>query len=410
MPESKTRQWKYVFTIVFAIILCCSLNNPFCDTVQATELRGDISLEGFLFFSDGAWDDQEKQSVSMAANIEIYHEFLSNLTFTLTGFYRQDSQDNKRSHGDLRLAELLYYTDNYELTAGFGRVFWGATEFVHLVNIINQTDQVDALDGEEKLGQPMIHLTVPYDWGVIEAFALPWFRERTFAGTNGRFRPPLPVNRDKTKYESSSEAQHLDIACRVSTNLANADIGFSYFRGTARDPALLAARDSKNNLYLFPYYQQIDQTGLDIQLIAGEWLLKAEAYYRSGQSRSYLATTLGFEYTFTGIVDTMIDVGLIGEYVFDDRDDGWLPTVYENDIMGGVRLTVNDMADSSLLFGIIRDLDNGSTIIALEASRRIGDAVRLNLESSFFLDMDYHDPAFAMAKDDFIKLELVYYW
>lgn len=145
-------------------------------------------------------------------------------------------------------------------------------------------------------------------------------------------------------------------------------------------------------------------------MMAGEWLLKAEASYRTGQSRSYAATTFGFEYTFTGILDSMMDLGLIGEYVYDDRDDGWLPTIYENDIMGGLRLVVNDMDDSTILLGGIRDLHSGSTILAVEASRRLGDALRLNLDASFFIDMDIQDPAFSLARDDFIKLEMVWYF
>lgn len=378
---------------------------------SAAEISGDLSLEGFLFLSEPAWPDQEKQSASVAANVEYYHEFQDNLSLTIEAFYRLDSQDKERSHGDLRLTEFLYYTDSFEITAGLGRVFWGATEFVHLVDIINQTDQVDALDGEQKLGQPMVHLTIPREWGVMEAFALPWFRERTFPGANGRFRTPIPVDTDQTQYESSSEEHHFDFAFRYSTNIASSDVGIYYFKGTARDPVLLLAfDDTANPPTLYPYYEQIGQTGLDVQLMAGEWLIKAEAYYRTGQSRSYAATTFGFEYTFTGIADTMMDMGLIGEYVYDDRDNGWLPTIYENDIMAGVRLAVNDMADSTVLLGVIRDLDSGSTILAIEASRRLGESIRLNLDASFFVNMDYEDPAFAMAKDDFIKLEMVYYW
>lgn len=403
--------WKHISYCLLYIILFGRMSDRFFKTVNAAELRGDISLESFVFLSNPAWQQQENQSASIAGNIEFFHDFQNNLSFTLESFYRLDSQDKERSHGDLRLAEFLYYTDNFEITAGFGRVFWGATEFVHLTDIINQTDQVDALDGEEKLGQPMLHLSIPLDSFVLEAFALPWFRERTFPGASGRFRPPLPVNTDAAQYESSSEEHHQDFALRSSTNLADADIGLSYFHGTARDPVLLLSFDKASGAaFLFPYYQQINQTGLDIQLVAGEWLLKGEAYYRTGQSRSYAATTFGFEYTFVGIADTMMDMGLIGEYVFDDRDNGWLPTIYQNDIMGGVRLAVNDMADSTVLLGLIRDLDSGSTIIGVEASRRLGDPVRLNLDASFFLDMDYQDPAFSMAKDDFIRLELVWYW
>ncbi|HID01851.1 MAG TPA: hypothetical protein EYP18_01375 [Desulfobacterales bacterium] len=106
----------------------------------------------------------------------------------------------------------------------------------------------------------------------------------------------------------------------------------------------------------------------------------------------------------------MMDLGILGEYVYDDRDDGWLPTIYENDIMGGLRLAVNDMDDSNILLGVIRDIHVGSTIIAVEASRRIGESVRINLDASFFINMDKEDPAFSLAQDDLIKLELVWYW
>ena len=160
--------WKYISYCLLCITLFGSMSDRFFKTANAAELRGDISLEGFVFLSNPAWQQQENQSASIAGNVEFFHDFQNNLSFTLEGFYRLDSQDEERSHGDLRLAEFLYYTDNFEITAGFGRVFWGATEFVHLTDIINQTDQVEALDGEEKLGQPMVHLLIPKEWGTME--------------------------------------------------------------------------------------------------------------------------------------------------------------------------------------------------------------------------------------------------
>jgi hypothetical protein len=389
-------------------LFCCLLLLS-CNA-QAFEAKGDLAVQGFLFLENGAWFHQENQSASVAGNVELYHEIQDNFQFTLEAFYRLDSEDEERSHGDLRLAEFLYFTDNWEISFGIGRVFWGATEFVHLVDIINQTDQVEALDGEEKLGQPMVHLTVVRDWGVVEAFVLPWFRERTFPGEKGRFRTPLVVDRDQTVYENDAGQHHTDLALRYSTTLADTDLGLYYFNGTARDPVLLLSHSPSSGPTLFPFYEQIGQTGLDLQMVAGEWLFKGEAFYRIGQSRSYAATTFGFEYSLIGIAETMMDLGLIGEYVYDDRNNGWLPTIYENDIMGGLRLTVNDMDDSNILLGVIRDLHYGSTIIAVEASRRIGDSIRINLDASFFIDIDIRDPAFSFARDDFIKLEMVWYW
>ncbi len=379
-------------------------------TVTAFEVNGDFSVQGFLFTENGSWQHQENQAISVAGNFELNHYINDNFQFSLKAFYRLDENDKERTQGDLRIAELLYFTDNWELTVGLGRVFWGATEFVHLVDIINQTDQIEALDGEEKLGQPMIHLTVPRDWGVIEAFALPWFRERTFPGVYGRFRTPVPVDTDQTIYESGAEQHNTDLAIRYSTTLGVTDLGLYYFNGTARDPVLLFAQNPSTGPTFYPYYEQIGQTGLDLQMSVGEWLLKGESYYRVGQSRSYAAVTFGFEYTLVGIADTMMDLGLIGEYVFDDRDDGWLPTIYDNDVMTGLRLVLNDMDDTTFLLGLIRDIHTGSSIVAVEASRRIGESIRINLDASFFTNMDIQDPAISLANDDFIKLEIVWYW
>ena len=378
--------------------------------VKALEITADISVEGSLYLHEGAYTGQEDSSASAAANLELYHDFTDSLSFTLAPFYRLDFTDSERTHGDLREAKLLYLADSWELTAGLGRVFWGATEFVHLVDIINQTDQVEALDGEEKLGQPMVHLLIPKEWGTVEGFVLPWFRERTFPGEKGRFRTPLVVDTDHPVYESSSEEHHLDLALRYSTSFASADLGLYYFNGTAREPVLLFSFDDLGAPLLSPYYEQIGQSGLDLQMVAGEWLLKGEALYRIGQSRSFAATTFGFEYTLISIGDTMMDLGLIGEYVYDDRDNGWLPTIYDNDLMGGLRLSVNDMDDSTILLGVIHDLDYSSTIIALEASRRLGDTIRLNLDASFFLNMSPQDPAYSLAQDDYIRLEMVWYF
>ncbi|MFA0280087.1 hypothetical protein AB4489_26825, partial [Vibrio sp. 10N.222.55.F8] len=109
--------------------------------------------------------------------------------------------------------EALYltYWDDYELRAGVGKVFWGVTESAHLVDVVNQTDAIESVDGESKLGQSMVHFTSIKDWGTIDAMLLPYFRERTFAGEDGRLRTPVPVS-DDALYESSREEKHVDVA------------------------------------------------------------------------------------------------------------------------------------------------------------------------------------------------------
>lgn len=388
--------------------LCSTILMP--KTMAAAEFTGDFTVEGRGFFHSPVYPEQRRQNGSLAVNVELYHEFSSGSSFIIAPFVRLDSADDKRTHADVREANFLYLAESWEVRVGIGKVFWGATEFVHLVDIINQTDLVEALDGEEKLGQPMIHLSIPRDWGTVDTFILPWFRERTFPGRKGRLRFAVPVDTDKAKYESGSEENHLDFALRYSHTLGDMDIGLYHFLGTSRDPVLIPEQNGSGRIILIPYYEQIGQTGLDLQLVAGNWLWKGEAFYRTGMGRSFAATTFGFEYTFVGIAETAMDLGLISEYVFDDRYDGRSPVVYDHDVMLGMRLAVNDADSTELLLGLIQDLEKSSKIITLEASRRIGDNVKVNLEGSFFVDLDKKDPAYGLAEDDFVRLEVIYYF
>jgi hypothetical protein len=375
--------------------------------VQAYELSGDITLEGRFFLQEPADPDQDKNDNSVALAPELYHEFSSGSSCTIQPFARYDSGDDRRTHWDLREANYLYVGDEVEIKAGVSKVFWGATEFVHLVDIINQTDLVDALDGEEKLGQPMIHVSVPKDWGVVDAFVLPWFRERTYPGEPGRLRP-LVVDTDQAVYESGAEQGHTDFALRYSNTFGDADVGIDQFIGTSREPVLLLGGEMTDPV-LIPYYQQISQTGLDVQMVAGSWLLKGEAFYRSGQGDSFAATTFGFEYTFVGIADSQMDIGIIGEYIYDGRNNQ-TATPYDNDLMAGMRLAVNDAAGTELLAGMIKDVELSSMFFSLEASRRLTDRLKIAADAAFFNDIDEQDTVYGLRDDDFVKLKLLYFF
>ncbi len=392
---------------VLGLMGLITLFSPF--PCLALELSGSAMVEGRLFLHGPQFAGQRSQGGSLAVNAELYHGFEDGSSLILSPFARLDSADRERSHLDLRELNYLHVRDSWELRLGLGKVFWGACEFVHLVDIINQTDLVESLDGEEKLGQPMAHLSLVRDWGVIDAFLLPYFRERTFAGVKGRLRPSLVVDTDHPLYESGSEERHQDVALRYSHSLGDIDFGLSFFKGTSREPFLIASLDKGGNPVLRPYYEQINQTSLDLQGVFGSWLVKAEALYRTGYGRGFVATTLGFEYTLVGIFDSGLDLGLIGEYVFDDRQQD-RAGLFNNDLMAGMRLAFNDAASSEILLGVIQDLDHGSRLLTVEAGRRLSDFSRLNLEAAFFMDGATGSVDNALGDDDFVKLELVYYF
>jgi hypothetical protein len=373
------------------------------------ELTGYVSVEGTIFTSDALQPEQEGSSASLALSPELYHVWENGSALTFAPYARLDNVDPERTHFDIRELNYLLFGETWELRLGVDKVFWGTTEFVHLVDIINQTDLVEGIDGEEKLGQPMVHLALVKDWGVIDMFALPYFRERTFPGLNGRPRFGLHVDMDHPVYESVDKERHMDYAVRYSHYLGILDFGITHFSGTGREPTLLPGTDSGGQPVLIPFYELIEQTGIDLQVVAGEWLLKLEAIARTGQGEDYSALTGGFEYTIVGLGGSAVDLGVVGEYAYDDRGDT-ATTPYEDDLMMALRLTFNDQAGSELLAGLAQDQGSSARVMSVEASRRFGSSVTASLQAYAFMDLPIDDPLYSMRDDDFVKLEIAYYF
>ncbi|UCD12033.1 MAG: hypothetical protein JSU88_02815, partial [Nitrospinaceae bacterium] len=278
---------------------------------SAQELTGFALGEVRLFPSKALYPGQDDQSASFAMQPEFYHDWEDGSSFTLAPFVRLDSADSERTHFDLREFTYLGLFEDFELRVGVRKVFWGTTEVLHLVDIINQTDLVENIDTEDKLGQPMINVSMARDWGTLDLFLLPYFRERTFPGRGGRLRSPVVVDTGRAEFESGLEEWHPDAAIRYSRTLGDLDIGLHQFFGTSREPTLRLERDDAGNPILIPFYEQIQQSGLDLAFVSGKWLWKMETLYRAGQGNDeYFAWTGGFEYTFTGIFDTSMDLGV----------------------------------------------------------------------------------------------------
>lgn len=375
----------------------------------AGEWSGSLAAEGRGYLHDPLFPQQRERSGSLAAHPEYYHQWDGGNLFVFSPFVRLDSADRERTHVDLREMFFLWVADRFEMGIGVRKVFWGVTESQHLVDIINQTDLVEYPDGEDKLGQPMVNLSIPSDWGIVDLFLMPYFRERTFPGARGRLRTEPPVDTDHPLFESGADRYHLDVAVRYSQTWGDWDVGLSHFRGTGREPTLLPGLDKAGRPALIPLYEQIDQTGLTLQWVVEAWLWKVEAIHRTGQGEDFFAWTGGFEYTFTGIVGTRMDLGVIGEWLHDTRRND-ATTPFEQDLMVGFRLAVNDVSSTELLFGIIQDLGDSARLFSLEASRRIAAQWTIDLESLIFSRQDPDDLLFSLRNDDFSQLTVAYHF
>ncbi|VAW56716.1 hypothetical protein MNBD_GAMMA07-1329, partial [hydrothermal vent metagenome] len=177
---------------------------------------------------------------------------------------------------------------------------------------------------------------------------------------------------------------------------------------------------NKNNQpALLPYYPQMTQYSIDAQLTTEEWIWKFEGIIRDWQKsnintrqlqdETFFAFTGGFEYTFVGIAESSADLGLVTEYLYDDR--GLQATsIFQNDIMLGLRLALNDADSSEALLGIIYDIDNQEHFISLEASQRFSGNWTAALEVRGFNNVNQLSRLKTIENDDFIQLDITYYF
>ena len=323
---------------------------------------------------------------------------------TVAPMARLDFSDDRRRHVDLREFNWLHAAPTWDLLVGVGKVFWGVTEARHLVDVINQTDRVEALDGEDKLGQPMLRLAFAPDWGTLTFFALPYFRQRTFPGVRGRLRAEV-VDTDNAQFESSMKEWHPDVAARWTHALGDWDVAVGYFRGTSREPRLTLDIGDDGQPRLIPVYDQIDQTSLELQWTVEVWLWKLEAITRWGHGEPFSAVVAGFEYSFFSLFGTALDLGVVAEYLYDDRSATAPGTPFENDVFVGGRLAFNDVGSTSVLAGAIVDDQTGAALVTIEASRRLGDRWTIELEAMAFF-VPSTALLYSMRRDDYVQLRL----
>jgi len=392
---------KSVFTLLFLAVLNVA-------PASAYELSGNLAAELQLFPQQARQAQQFDQNLTFSFKPKLRHGWNEgNDELTVELFMRVDNQDDERQHADIRELKWLHVGANDEWRVGINTVFWGVTESQHLVDVINQIDRLEGLDGEDKLGQPMIQYTTIQDWGVLHLFVLPGFREADFHSLEGRLRLPLAVDTSQTLYQSADEEKHVDYALRYSKILGDSELGLSWFDGTNREPVMQTVT-SAGAVVLRPYYEQMSQFGLDLQSFIGDWTWKLEMIYRRLDSGSFAAMTGGFEYTFYGIFDSSIDMGTLLEYSWEDRDQN--AGAFDNDLFGGLRFAFNDVQSSEILAGMFVDVENGSQSIRTEASRRLGDSWKLSAELQIFTAVDANDPLLTFARDDYVLIELARYF
>lgn len=397
--------------------------------LAATGQAGALELEGRLDADLRAFKPAEHRelTVALAGTLQAYHGFEAlPLRFEAELFYRQDADDDQRSGGDIRQAFLELRHGDVDVSLGWRRVFWGVTESRSLVDVINQDDRAGDIRGDDKLGQPMLKIDWHGTLGTASLHLMPRGRKRVFAGDDGYPRTLLWLDGPGGRY--TGERDRPDIAARWQYSGDGFDVGLSYFDGSARDPdfevcarirpqplfelpcaplaalagfdapaPLLALRERlaewpgyaeleaalwqrvSRHLRLRPVYPHERRLGLDLQYLSGSWAWRLEALARQREGRRSRALVAGAEYSLPGFLATGWDVGVLAEYLYDQRRDDPFNRYFDDDLFIGTRVMANDIAGSSLIAGMIVSRDGQDRFYSVEAGRRLGEYWRATL-------------------------------
>ena len=108
-------------------------------------------------------------------------------------------------------------------------------------------------------------------------------------------------------------------------------------------------------------------------------------------------------------MESAADIGVLMEYHFDDRKQD-APTTFQDDIFLGIRYVFNDAQDTEILAGGLYDFDFSSRSFRVELQRRFSDSWRLESELQTFSNVSRDDPLRQFHRDDYLQVDLAYYF
>jgi hypothetical protein len=340
------------------------------------EVENTLSLNATYYKND-------KNNLSLNYKTKTFFEMGSSVAYIDLEFLA-DNNDNTLFN-PLELKYKLEH-DDYNVVIGFDSVFWGVAESYNPVDVLNRKNLLTPYESKDKLGELMFASEYFFENSTLSAYYLPKFYQQKFLDKDSA------TGFDIAKHIIEGEKNSYGV--RYKHIIDNIDLGLSYFSGVSREHQLIP-NGNKFNIY----YPDLAQTGLDIQLTTENALYKLEYANKSYTNDKKYAAVVGIEYMF--IADIAIN-GLI-EYLKSDE-----LSVYQNDIMLGLRFDFEDEFGTEGLIGLIYDNEYSSKILTFSGSRRINNNSKIETNLAIY-NADDKDTLLKNV-DNSLTLTYLYYF
>lgn len=361
--------------------------------------RAEVSVAGQAFGNEISEPDVSAQEAALTLSGSWRHTWDQGRQSLLVAPFVRWDPTGERTRVDFRDLSWAYLWERWEIRLGMSELFWGVTESVHLVDVINQREPIVGGGQYVKLGQPLAAVATRQPWGSLEVILMPAFRERPFAGRAGLLWASAPVSDERAEPESGFHWRP-DAAVRWSRAVGTLDVGVSGFLGTNREPRFTSQAGTGGSPVLIAHYDRVAQLGVDLQLTDGSWLWKLELVTLDPEPGRYLAAVGGLEYAFADYLS------VFAEYAFDSRGSD-ATTAFADDFFAAARLL---MYDGEIRLGALIDRRSLNTVPSIQVKRRLGAASVLGLEAGGFIGRRAREPWQAVRQHTYLSLSFTRYF
>ncbi len=362
--------------------------------IADTQISGHIDLDSQFYISKP--DTKHANSFTLKQTLEL--KYIKDDLSIFAKLYAQeaykdflrDADDTKRTF--IRLDELFLRLDFEDDTLQIGKSikYWGALELRNIVDVFNSNELRDDMFKTNKLGalnSSYTHYTQNGELSLIikvseqdqKMAAYPYVYyfftptinyNHNLLSSNKEYRPSLYLT-----YSSTTQS---DYALDYAFVYQNGYDSQRYFSSLANKPSSYF-----QSAYLVNKFMTYNT------LVVNATLIKLEALYafveKDVSVGDYSHLALGIEHTLEDF-DNGASLGLICEYYrydtyeSDKYNDLQLFETMQDDIFLGARYTLNDADDSSVVGGLIHDLEYNEQVYYLEYMSRVGDNFKIELD------------------------------
>ncbi len=365
--------------------------------------KSEFSYEPYFFLEENTSSSNEakNQFINTIKGKFDYNQNYHDFDFNVEFFYRYDSS-KQFDHGDLSEFNTLYTADNFDFLIGSTIEFWGVVESRNIVDIVNQIDFLEDVNGKQKLGQPLTRLNYYLENGTLSSYLFFGFRDREFTSQTERFGAQPEIRGSSAQYEAGNYGV-TGSAIRLQQNLSLGDFSFHLYSGLDRNPSLVPVIDFDNTVFISPIYEKIEQAGIEAYMPIGNVALKYEGVFRSRNNEDHSAHVMGFEQSIFNVFKKPLDMTYFVEYLYDDRSQSAPLTIYQNDLFLGLRLSYTQNTPLTIKFGLLKDMEFDESFVSTDIEKNITDNSTFIINGRFFIDVNNASPLTIVENDSYIK-------